>query len=543
MHETAPRLPTIRDVLALDPVRRGRPCVRAARSLLDSEVRWVHVTELSDVGELLHGGELILTTGIGLGETPRELTRFVDGLSRAGVVGVFIELGRRFDRLPEALLARAEERQLLGVELASEIPFIDVTQAVHSLVVSSQLARLEKLVATDEQFTSLSVRGAATGDILELARSLAGGDVLFEDASGRVLGLASSRPSPKVIDEWLDGRAEGAANVVVAVEARGRKWGRVALIGAGGMSSDELSTVVLQRCAQTLALNQLIDQDDRTLELQAHASLLSDLAGAPGLTDEELRSRAKALGQDLEGTLAGVCVRIAGRAPVEEGTASEHASRSDARLVRRAAHLAGVPALVRAAGIGTVELVVALGDGPADARLTRLVESIRTEFRSASPIGIDIGVGSAVESSPQIARSLLEAGQAATAGLGGHRPFYRLDDVRIRGLAQLLRDDPRVETFVERELGALLTRDGDDPSQGLLATLREFVSSGGHKSRAAKSLGLSRPALYHRIERLERLLGADLMNPESRTSLHLALLCHEARVASERASAAERGRT
>ena len=478
-----------------------------------------------------------------MSEAPRELTHFVDGLSRAGAVGVFIELGRRFDRLPEALLARAEERQLPVIELASEIPFIDVTQAVHSLVVSSQLARLEKLVETDEQFTSLSVRGAATGEVLELARSLAGGDVLFEDSSGRVLGLASSRPSPEVIDEWLDRRAEGAANVVVAVEARGRKWGCVALIGAGRLPSDELSTVVLQRCAQTIALNQLIEQDDRTLELQAHASLLSDLVGPPGLTDEELRSRAKALGQDLEGTLAGVCVRITGRAPVEEGTAAEHAGRSDARLVRRAARLAGVPALVRAAGIGTVELVVALGGAPADARLTRLVESIRSEFRSASPIGIDIGVGSAVESSPQIARSLIEAGQAATAGLGGRRPFYRLDDVRIRGLAQLLRGDPRVETFVERELGALLTRDADDPSQGLFATLREFVCSGGHKSRAAKSLGLSRPALYHRIEMLERLLGVDLTNPESRTSLHLALLCHEAHVTSERASAAGRGGT
>ena len=301
------------------------------------------------------------------------------------------------------------------------------------------------------------------------------------------------------------------------------------MVGADGLLSDDLATVVLQRCAQTIALNQLIEQDDHTLELQAHASLLSELAGPRSLTDEELRSRARALGEDLEGALVGVCVRIAGRPPVTEGAAAEHAGRSDARVVRRAAWVAGVPALVRVAGVGNVELVVAVGDGIRDARLNRLAESIRSEFRSASPTSVDIGVGSAVASSTQVTRSLVEAGQAATAGVGGERLFHRLDDVRVRGLAQLLRDDPRIDTFIERELGALIGSEADDPSHELLDTLREYVRSGGHKSRAAKALGLSRPALYHRIERLERLLRVDLAEPESRTSLHLALLCHDAR--------------
>ena len=58
--------PTVREVLALDPVRHGAPRVVAGEAGLDQPVRWVHVTEVPDIATLLAGRELVLTTGIGL---------------------------------------------------------------------------------------------------------------------------------------------------------------------------------------------------------------------------------------------------------------------------------------------------------------------------------------------------------------------------------------------------------------------------------------------------------------------------------------------
>ena len=55
---------TRREVLDLDVVRRGQPQVVAAADRLDAPVRWVHAIELTDVGRLLRGGELVLTTGV-----------------------------------------------------------------------------------------------------------------------------------------------------------------------------------------------------------------------------------------------------------------------------------------------------------------------------------------------------------------------------------------------------------------------------------------------------------------------------------------------
>src|SRR5215831_15764102 len=87
---------TLREVLDLDVVRRGRPQVMAAAHRLDANVRWVHASELADVGRLLRGGELLLSTGIALPDSAVGLGDYVAGLAGAGVTGLAIELGRRY---------------------------------------------------------------------------------------------------------------------------------------------------------------------------------------------------------------------------------------------------------------------------------------------------------------------------------------------------------------------------------------------------------------------------------------------------------------
>src|SRR6478609_4444141 len=97
--------PTVREVLALDPVRNGGPQVVAGGAGLDRPVRWVHVAEVPDIATLLRGGELVLTTGIGLPTDDEGLRSFITDLADVEAAGVVVELGRRFaDRLPRALV-------------------------------------------------------------------------------------------------------------------------------------------------------------------------------------------------------------------------------------------------------------------------------------------------------------------------------------------------------------------------------------------------------------------------------------------------------
>ncbi len=136
-----------------------------------------------------------------------------------------------------------------------------------------------------------------------------------------------------------------------------------------------------------------------------------------------------------------------------------------------------------------------------------------------------VTAGSPVGGLASADRTLLEASQVLAALPPGDPAsgVRRLDDVHLRGLLTLLADDARLTAFADRELAALR----DQPE--LLRTLRAVVEHAGRKSAAASALNISRPVLYDRIAKLERLLGASLDDAELRTSLHVALLADDVR--------------
>jgi purine catabolism regulator len=142
-----------------------------------------------------------------------------------------------------------------------------------------------------------------------------------------------------------------------------------------------------------------------------------------------------------------------------------------------------------------------------------------------------IGVGSAASSLAEARSSLLEAQQVADAAAqappaGAGQPYYRLADLRLRGLLYLLGGDGRVATFVDRELGPLLAYDAAHGSD-LIRVLAAYLAAGGNKAEAAARAHLARPTLYERLRHIERILGVSLDSAESRASLHVALAARE----------------
>lgn len=81
-------------------------------------------------------------------------------------------------------------------------------------------------------------------------------------------------------------------------------------------------------------------------------------------------------------------------------------------------------------------------------------------------------------------------------------------------------DEAAAVRFVDRVLGDLLaSKDGRE----LLQTLRTFIAAGGVRDAVAAELGIHRHTVRARLQRIERLLGRDLGNPETTQAVALAL--------------------
>ncbi|MEZ5116295.1 MAG: PucR family transcriptional regulator ligand-binding domain-containing protein [Candidatus Nanopelagicales bacterium] len=533
-----PSMPTVGDVLALDPLREGRPRVVAGAAGLDRPVRWTHVSEVLDVARLLSGDELLFTTGIALPDDEDALVRWVDELADVGASGVCVELGRRYDRLPRAMVRTAERRGLPLVELQQECRFVAVTEQVHARIVDAQLALLRASEELHQTFTELSVEGASPAEIVRQTARIAGRPVVLENLAHQVLAYEAVTMSPEdllvgwearsraVRPEGRTGRDPRTGWVVTTVGARGHDWGRLVLLADGPPSSREV--MLVERSAATLALNRLVERDRESLERQGHRTLLDGIL-THSVPSSDTALRARALGVPLEGrTLVAVVVRLT-EVPGEATLESQSRLRDFAELVAAATREASATALVGAVDDSAVGVLLSLArPQDVDLVLDRLSTALERRGRAADVAPFVMAVGSPVDSVRDARRSFQEAAQVAdAAAYEPGRPYYRLPDVRLRGLLHLLRDDERVQTYVERELGPLLAYDSRHGTD-LVGLLRTYLDHGRNKSAGADAAHLSRPSFYERLHKVERILSVDLDSVESCLSLHVALLALDA---------------
>jgi PucR family transcriptional regulator, purine catabolism regulatory protein len=532
--------PTVSDILTMPVIRRGRPRLAAGSAGLERKVRWAHIAEVADIGHLLRGGELVLTTGIALPADDASLTSYVDELAGAGASGVVIELVRRWqDALPPALLAAAERHSLPVITLAEETRFVSVTEAVVALIVDAQLAELRAAEQVHETFTALTVSGAEPSEVLREVARMAGLPVVLETLSHDVLAYDAAGGDPaELLARWAErsrsvSMAERTAYhpdtgwLVTIVGARGNDWGRLVLVSAD--QPPHRQVVVAERAASALALNRLVARDRESLERHTHRTLLTELLASGG-PPVDLAARASALGVPLEGRqLVGVAVRpqTTGGATLTKTFATQEVLRDLAEATALAARRAKVPALVGGVDDTSIRALLSLpAQAGADAALRRLAGQVRTVAAGApNALPVVIGVGTTVRSVAEARRSMVEAAHVAGAALRspGTHSYHRLDDVRLRGLLHLLREDERLSAFADRELGPLLARDAANGSR-LVDMLRVYCEHGGNKSAAATAAHLSRTAYYQQLSRIESVLGVSLEDPESMLSLYVALL-------------------
>ncbi|MEX3767476.1 PucR family transcriptional regulator ligand-binding domain-containing protein, partial [Mycolicibacterium fortuitum] len=243
-------IPTVRDIIELPVVQAGEPQVLSAQQL-DRPVRWVHVSDMPDLAGLLQGGELVLTTGAALRDAPRDYLR---RMQRAGVVGVVVELGTRIESLPDTVGPMAQTLGLALVVLHRETKFVEITEAVHRLIVADQYEELEFAHRTHKTFTELSMKRPTMADIVRAAAEMIDESVVLEDLSHQVLAISPrGEAATAVLSDWQRrSRAMTEPWATTAVGPRAEEWGR--LIVPHSPAAPAKTTMVLERAAQALAL-------------------------------------------------------------------------------------------------------------------------------------------------------------------------------------------------------------------------------------------------------------------------------------------------
>lgn len=489
---------TLREFLAHPTVRRTDPLYLGQEPDQDRPVTWVHSSEIYEIAPLLNGGEVLLTTGLGLAGADAGTRRhWVRDLAAREVAAVALEPGRSLPELPPEMADEARRAGLPVIVLRSVVPFAEICREVNSDLLTADLARLRRgdeltsrlheHAADGAGLTELVTRAAQdTGQPIEV-RTLSGQMVASCVPGGAGAGAGEAAGGGGVGGGGVGGGGvggggvgEGAARAVV--RTAGAPWGHV-LVGA---RADVGSSFLAQRVAAVVGL------------VVERATLAEPGANDPGvtlLTDLLDRPRFTTSTQLLtRGALAGFCPAPGQRVLGLAGACGD--PRRSAVLLGRAPGLG--PHLL-AAVRGQVLGLVAVDADEADpaGRVAAALAQVATEQSVAVVVGPPRGL-------EQCADSLLRAREGLDLGSGKLGARTWRDSAVAHVLARLPGSD--VQALVEDALEPLRRWDHEHGSV-LVPTLDEWLAHGLNTAATARHLGIRRQTMHQRLDRITGLLG------------------------------------
>ncbi|MEV4129953.1 PucR family transcriptional regulator ligand-binding domain-containing protein [Nocardia sp. NPDC049707] len=503
--------------LRLEVFTRVPVTVYAGEPNLSRPIRWVHPTEISDIARFLLGGEMLLTSGMGIGNEPERQRRYLEEVAAAGAAVLVIEIsGRAFREMPSALIQTARELEFPLVGLDGEVPFVEVSAQVHSSLVDQRLLDLTAYERLNAKYMQLLLAGSDHVPFTDMLADEVGHPVVLEDATRQIVSYSGATPdADKALSQWehhsrIEHSAAGQSTgndtprcTRRAVVLRGERWGWLhvlhgdrALVGTAGYALD--------RTTDCIAIALLGARESGARAAQRQNALVSRLL-LGDITGEMFVNRALRVGRDLRDRALVVVY-------INKNGAASATGEDEIDELFRSLH---IPAVV--ADLGE-HIFVILG-----------LSQTRSEKQVIERLtGLDISAGiSRLVSAGHLSTAVEQArSAAAVAAARPERSIHRFDDLGVLRLLASLAQGPELARYIEDELGPLLAHDAKSANT-LLPTLRTYLSCEGNKSQAAQQLYVQRRTLYYRLERIETLLGRSLDDPDARQALIFAVRGHD----------------
>ncbi|GAA1497068.1 PucR family transcriptional regulator [Paeniglutamicibacter kerguelensis] len=497
--------------------------------LLDSPVRSIHVTESADLSGLLEGGELILSSGLSLTTSLETTQAFLDGLAAAGAAGVIFSFLSDAPEIKKCLETAAATAQIPVVLLDDRARFVDITETVHRLIYSAARG-LSGLDAVSNFLSSAAASHLELRELFSAIADMLDAPLVLEDSLSTVVihqGLDPEQmrrfiqapASSKVLGSSV--RVVGNENwLVYPVIGHGRKVGQlVSTVGAGNprasLGMEEVGA----------SFGELLPNGSADLALARQESLstmVKEVRSGEIRSEKELLLHAAMLGVASVDLFVPIAINFKQRGSAVSASASPDLAAITATLqdTLRGSSFPAFACDSGANGVGILLCLPAAAD--IEAALSIVHDSIGPVLGTyGNDSSWTMGVGTA---SPELGITALKgldeacrvAHSASTMDHSG-APYHRASDLGFRWLMQRLLDVEESHTYVHDQLAPFL----DEPEY--MDFIETYLQTNGSIAELSRALHLSRPSVYARLRRIEKVQGRELTDADTMTSLHLAV--------------------
>ncbi|WP_100399952.1 PucR family transcriptional regulator [Bacillus sp. FJAT-44742] len=526
---------TIRDILTR-PLFQHVSLIGNDQSLT-RPVSWVHIMEVTEVKELLNGNELILTTGIGWHDDETLSYTFLQQLIESNASGLCIELGTYTSTLPDSMINLAKEHDFPLILFHEEVRYIDITQDLHSFFINHYHYMLKDIENVSTALNECLLNGKGLYALLKEFHRLTSLHVFFVPIQGDSYFFPplSTKQQQHFINEWINKQSPLPASSILCkpVTILGHHFADL-IFYSPGKEITEFNELAADRCATAAAqevMRTVYIEERKRYEEEAwvHDWLMGSH------DEEELTTKLMELHPGVSFTEGSVCVIDKTSIHVNQQSFDSYFIQKSmvARSYFEAKKILFIPAilqnfivyvLINTAGNSTVSF---------PQRVYECYKRLqKTEQEGQAKMYEQLAFGKYVTSSKDIQNSFSTAKETLRIQqkIGPMNiPFYE----NLHIYRSILQMDERgeLDDFINEYLEPLLF-ESPDKSRVLLQTLQTYLSCLGAKQETASSLFIVRQTLYNRLEKIEELLGHDILENPKRLSLEMALYAYEYRFGS-----------
>jgi purine catabolism regulator len=499
------------DTLLAEPSLRLALLTPSADVRARGPVQWAHISDLPDPTPWLEGGEVLLTTGLGIRRSEGLQREFVEKVAARGCVALGFSAEEDGNVLP-TLVTEAERWGLPLFSIPHEVPLIAITKAVSRGVFEEQYSVLSEAVKMHRGVLRAILHGNGLSGVVRAGVQYTPGFTYYlYDYYGSLL-VGPSAPVAGVdpislfahVAEAVRGseRSSSRLGALHAETAAVRLLGDVEaiLVAVGVRPLSDQDVVFFEQTLTGVSLElarRLSFREERRARVR---ELLEDVWGgaAPLATTSQ---RLRRMGLDPQTGFQALCVRYP----------SSVTERMLATLVEDV--VGGATGLV---GVYDRRLYCVV-QGPEPG----IAEGVVTGVGVRCWRGVRVGRSAVRTGVDQLLTALQEARLAADAELPD-TPVRDVASLGITGVIASLFASPGADTFIEQVLGPLLSHDELEGGH-LVETVRKYLGNGCRPGPAARDLNVHRHTLAYRLERIRQMTGRDPRDGEDLMAFGLAL--------------------
>jgi purine catabolism regulator len=523
--------------------------VVAGENGLHRQIRWVHILEITSFETLIHGEEMILTTGLGFNLDAASSVTFVENLIKQNAACLCIELGPYFQSVSEELMELANLHGFPIILFPHTVRFVDITQDLHSMIINRHHTMLQQLESLSREFHRLTLTSQGKTSVLKLLHKSTGSQLLYRPLFGKPVFFPALTPEDQApllefadaywgeLDEIKPNTApavreyRNSSAILKPVGAMDQTWAYIMMLC--DHKPGEYDYLLLDSASLSIAQELLRTRYMEERKLFSENLWVDELMNG-GLDDEK---QIKALiGPDFK-RLNELNYRVClieienlydGRLSMPDhewesvrlhlslilrSTLEKHSFRP---LITLKNNRLAVIALDIKSKVGT------------KARLQQALASLHLiqADEKLKDLKLLIGVGKSYSHLKNAYSSYQEAVQALSLYACYRKPIMFYEELGVFQLLLGLNDGKTLQLFIRNYLGPLIDHDQVKGSD-LLLTLKVYLDHDGSKQIAAQKLFIVRQSLYYRLEKITELLGEDFMAPENRISIQVALRAYQ----------------